>query len=299
MAHVVGMNPILSRGGRLGPATSRDIPRRSLRALRPSVSVEPLVEIVESAILPRLLAAHGVSPHFPDNAIDIGRGVDHDVEPLVGLAMNVEAGALLGHVESLLMEGMSIDSLFVDLLAPAARQLGVRWEEDRCDFIEVTMGLWRLQEIVRELAARWPPEGRRCASGQRALFAAMPGDQHSFGTAMIDETFRREGWKTSVALDPTTPELIEHVARDWFDVVGLTVSCDCHIGPLPSLIHAIRSVSRNSHIVVMVGGRVFVEDPTLALEVGADGTAADAVQAVGVAAAGLVGAVAREMAASG
>ncbi len=287
MAYAVGIDPNVSAatGRRAGMTPGAAL--RSSFPIHSPAPAEPLVAIVESAILPRLMAAHGLAPLIRRRADEPDRSIQADAEALAPLAMHIEADALLDHIDTLLRRGVSIDSLFVDLLAPAARHLGALWEDDRCDFIEVTMGLWRLQEVVRELAARFPPERRSGNGGHRALFAAMPGDQHSFGTVMIDETFRRHGWTTDVVLDPTTPELLEHVARDWLDVVGLTVSCDCHIEPLPSLIRALRSVSRNPRIVVMVGGRIFVEDPMLAMEVGADGTAADAIQAV-AAAAGLV-----------
>lgn len=295
MGYAVGSNADSFQGLRMRSGLSQITSLRSSFSVAGPGADEPLTEIIESAILPRLMAAHGVVPAIRPHSDGADRPMAADVEALAPLAMHIEADALLDHVDLLLRRGVSIDSLFVDLLAPAARQLGVLWEEDRCDFIEVTMGLWRLQEVVRELSARFPPECR-AGGANRALFAAMPGDQHSFGTVMIDETFRHHGWRTDVALDPTNAELLEHVARDWFDVVGLTVSCDCHIEPLPSLIRAVRSVSRNPRIIVMVGGRVFVEDPALAIAIGADATAADALQAVLVAGS-LVGAVEREMAA--
>lgn len=77
--------------------------------------------------------------------------------------------------------------------------------------------------------------------------------------------------------------MLERVAGEWFDVVGLTISCDYHIAPLPSIIAALRNVSRNPKLCVMVGGRIFVEDPSLAERMGADGTAADAKVAVKIA----------------
>jgi len=83
------------------------------------------------------------------------------------------------------------------------------------------------------------------------------------------------------------------VRDEWFDMAGLTVTCDCHIAPLPSIVRAVRASSRNPRICVMVGGRVFAHNPQLAASVGADGTAPDARIAMQVAGE-LVEAVARE-----
>lgn len=259
---------------------------------------EPLAEILENAILPRLLAAHGLMPKDRGPTRPGPVPDQFDVETLAPLAMDVEADALLDHVDALLRQGVSVDSLFVDLLAPAARHLGIMWDEDRCDFVQVAMGLWRLQEVVREISARLPPEHPPGYGHQHVLLAAMPGEQHSFGTVMVDEMFRRDGWQTDALLDATRAELIERVARDWFDVVGLTVSRDCNIDPLPRLIRALRSVSRNPRIIVMVGGRTFMQDPSLAAAVGADGTATDAIKATAVAR-DLVHAIVCEVRASG
>jgi methanogenic corrinoid protein MtbC1 len=111
----------------------------------------------------------------------------------------------------------------------------------------------------------------------------MPGNQHNFGTVVMDELFRREGWITERMTDAETSDLLRGVRRDWFDLIGLTVSCDCHIEQVASLIVALRNVSRNSGVCIMVGGPVFSKDPDLAAKIGADGTAADAKLALKVA----------------
>lgn len=202
-----------------------------------------------------------------------------EIDAFAPLSLQVEADMLLDYVDGILNRGVGIDTVMVDLLAPAARRLGEYWEDDRCDFVDVTMGLWRLQEIVHELGTRLPAE-RRVGPGKRALFASMPGDQHSFGTVVVEELFSREGWLTDRMSEASTPDLLERVAGEWFDLIGLTISCDYHIAPLGSVIVALRNVSRNPNLCVMVGGRIFVDEPDLALRVGADGTASDAKVAV-------------------
>lgn len=242
-----------------------------------------LSTLIESEIIPRLIVAHSseapiVSESVGDHVIEPG-----EVEALAPLALQVEANALLSHIEAVLARGVSVDTVMVNLLAPAARLLGQYWEDDLCDFIDVTMGLWRLQEVVHEIACRMPADRLSAAGSNRVLFASMPGDQHSFGTVLIDELFRRAGWITDRISEAKTTDLLKRVGGEWFDMVGLTVSCDCHVEDLASVILALRNVSRNPRICVMVGGRVFSVDPDLAVRVGADGTARDAKLALKVA----------------
>ena len=242
-----------------------------------------LSTLIESEIIPRLMIAHAGDTVEIDDAPGEAAITAAEVEALAPLALQVEADALLRHIEFVLARGVSVDTVMVDLLAPTARLLGEYWEDDRCDFVDVTMALWRLQEVIHEIAARLPADRVLAAGGHRALFASMPGDQHSFGTVVIDEVFRRGGWVTDRLSDADTSDLLKRVGEDWFDVIGLTISCDCHIASLASIITALRNVSRNSRICVMVGGRIFSADPDLAAEVGADGTARDAKLALKIA----------------
>lgn len=245
--------------------------------------VSSLSSLIEGEIIPRLVVAHSVAaptivPTDGDHAITIA-----EIEELAPLALQVEADALLAHVESILARGVAFDTVLVDLLAPAARLLGEFWKDDRCDFIDVTMGLWRLQEVVHEISSRMPGDEVHGGAGHHALFATMPGDQHSFGTVVIDELFRRHGWVTDRVSEVENADLLKRVADGWFDLIGLTVTCDCHIAPLASTIAALRNVSRNPRVCVMVGGRIFSDDPDLAVLVGADGTARQADLALKVA----------------
>jgi methanogenic corrinoid protein MtbC1 len=179
---------------------------------------------------------------------------------------------------------MPVETVLVDLLAPAARELGLLWEDDRCDFLEVTMGVWRLQEIVHEIAGRRVTSLRAGRTPRRILLANMSGDQHGFALVLLEHLFELAGWETDRLSPDDGQDMTRCVAQDWYDVIGLTVSCDCHMGPLPSVIHALRSVSKNPRLRVMVGGGAFARSAVVAADVGADGFAADVRQAVTVAA---------------
>ncbi len=260
--------------------------RQSLADFRTRVEndhARSLSALIEGEIIPRLVVAH--TTHAPAIALAPTNDIIDaaEVEALAPLALQIDADSLLSYIEAILARGVSVDTVMVDLLAPTARLLGEYWENDQCDFIAVTMGLWRLQEVVHEIACRAPADKPLSVGGHRVLFASMPGDQHSFGTVVIDELFRRDGWMTERISGSETTDLLKRVADDWYDMIGLTVSCDCHIEKLSSIIVALRNVSRNSRVCVMVGGRIFSVNPELAMHVGADGTAPDAKLALNVA----------------
>ncbi|WP_373488270.1 B12-binding domain-containing protein [Blastomonas sp.] len=187
-----------------------------------------------------------------------------------------EADVLTEAILVYLSRGIAAETLFIELIGPTARHLGQMWDNDACDFVDVTMGLWRLQQLVRAIALQAPPVDGWHNSGYTALFTTMPGDQHSLGTSILSECFQRAGWIVETLIEPDQSELFRAIGTKHFDLVGLTATMDTHIGTLPKLINAIRSVSCNPKISVMVGGPALGCDPARALALGADGTAPDA-----------------------
>lgn len=239
--------------------------------------------IIEGEIIPRLMMVHSVRSASADDKSEIDPTEAHR---FALLPLKLEAANLIEEVDAFLDEGVSIEAIFLDLLAPAARRLGKMWETDECDFIDVTMGLWRLQEVMREISSRVPMDRAvPPPDAARALFAPMPGDQHYFGPLMLDEFFARGGWKSTVLTKPLRKELLDCISREAFDVVGLTLSRDCPSAALTNIIKAIRSVSANPHLSILIGGRMINQNPAIVAEVGADGTGADARAALDVAAA--------------
>lgn len=288
MASVYGIVRSIAKVGSPVPMLRSIVGRKPvLPTTKPQARVEGFAALVEGQIIPRLIVAHGRDTsalEFDVACSSCGASISSD-EALVfaPLALNNDACTLLDRVEVFLDRGVSVDTVFVELLAPAARYLGTMWDEDEADFVGVTMALWRLQELVRELSSRVPARSDGDAPHRRALFSVMPGEDHSFGTVIVEDVFRRAGWQTELLTHCDTSELLGLVARVDFDLIGLTVTGSGHCETVPSVINGLRSVSRNPYVGVMVGGHAFAQDPALAMRLGADATAADATSALVIA----------------
>jgi MerR family transcriptional regulator, light-induced transcriptional regulator len=241
--------------------------------------IDSVNTIIESEIIPRLLMAHSATDTRTRPRLLRSISAD-EASRFAVLPLRLEAASLLEEVDAFIAKGASVETICLDLLAPAARKLGEMWEQDECDFLDVTMGLWRLQEVMREVAARAPVDFAGLAIPYSALFSPMPGDHHNFGTLMLEEVFARGGWRSEALIKPERRELLDRLARQPFDLVGLTLARDCPSAALTNLIKAVRNVSANPHIIVLVGGRMVNENPEIATEVGADGTGADALTAL-------------------
>jgi methanogenic corrinoid protein MtbC1 len=188
-------------------------------------------------------------------------------------------------VRDLIAMGASPDQVMLDLFAPTARRLGEMWETDDCSFVEVTVAVARLQQLVHVAAEalRLNP-GPRPALG-RILLAWVPGEQHSLGLTMVAEYLRRDGWELVVApAHADAGDLVSFAASEWFDVVALSAAGDRQVVKLRRLINDVRRSGKNREARVMVGGSLFESRSDLVKRVGADGWASDAPGAARVAA---------------
>jgi len=261
------------------PATALSKPRsRASRELRVL-----LASILEHELIPKM--THGVKPTASSA---VAGGVHAEPASRIGLdqvryvaeaSLHPDPDRLASHIGKLRLAGLSLESLYLDLLTPAARELGARWENDTCDFVLVTLGLLRIQQIMCEYSPEFLQEGAP-PTGRRIFVAPLPGSHHTLGAVMVSDFFRRAGWGVECALDGSKPQIVKSVRREWFDAIALSISLVNQINTLTSLVSEIRKASLNRGILVLVGGAVAHSVPDLAARVGADVVTLDAKEAV-------------------
>jgi methanogenic corrinoid protein MtbC1 len=201
-----------------------------------------------------------------------------DIAEFGALAMSANGAESADFFKSMLAKGHRLDTLFVHLLAPTARYLGELWDQDRCDFVDVTIGVARLQEILAFFeSARQTPI---VDDHHRALLITRPEEKHFFGLDMVAKLMRAAGWDVVVGKGLSAADNILTAKKNWFGVIGITLSGDAGIKDVGRTIETIRRTSRNRKIGVMVGGPAFTGNPDLAVRVGADAVADDGPAAV-------------------
>ncbi len=250
----------------------------SLASQRPAVEerLSRLVDTIERDIIPRLVRAHSRAPDLRPVAL---APQPDEVARFSEFVLSRNDAAVQAQLAALRERGVSVESIYIDLLAPAARHLGVLWEEDRCHFADVTVGLGRLQQIMRGLSSAFGTEIDPPAGGRRALLAPAPGEQHTFGLSMVAEFFARAGWEVVGVMDPMSAKLEDRVKNEWFDLVGFSAGSTTRLQPLTDCIQSVRRFSHNRALAVLVGGPLLVVHPELAERIGADGATTDGRQA--------------------
>ena len=234
-----------------------------------------LASVIAQQIVPRLLLIHKNDRRDDPSVETFTRD---EITEFGDLTMAPDSSSARAYFEKMQARGHSLDTLFVHLLAPTARRLGEYWEEDLCDFVDVTIGVARLQELLTIFGAA--EDIPLIDLQHRVLLATAPGEQHVFGIDMVGKLLRAAGWDVAIRKGPSIKEIAADVAADWYAVVGVALSAEEGLEEIGRSIDEMRRVSRNRHLCVMVGGPVFTGHPERAVQVGADGVADDAPAAV-------------------
>jgi MerR family transcriptional regulator, light-induced transcriptional regulator len=257
-----------------GPVASSPVPDDAPARLAPR-----LADIVEAKIIPRLVQAHqrdgpatnGAVASAPADALPPPDPVDR----LVAMVLAGDIVCAVRLVETLCWTGASFESLCTGLLAPSARRLAVLWNDDRCDFAQITIALWRLQQLLQELGPQFPSRTAGHASRPRVLLVPVPGEEPTLGLAVAMTTLADAGWRVAAGSPSTMTHLRTMVGREWFDLAAITVSGEAHVRRLAQNVDALRKASRNPKIRVLVGGSLLGQRPDLVAVVGADGAMTD------------------------
>lgn len=238
-----------------------------------------LLQTIEHKVIPYLLHAHTApaegaaeSPEQRALGADEVTRITADLTELVASTGQADVDAFMAELEAA-HPGQS--AAIMQMLAEAARELGAQWERDERSFVDVTIGVGRLQRAMHGVAGHGDESLEECQDGRTVLLALTPGEQHTFGMAMAATLFRRDGWTVIDDLPCGDEALAACVSEQRVDLVGFSLSGEVLIGGLASSIHTVRNASLNRDLRVIVGGKVFADDPERANEVGADAVALD------------------------
>ncbi|MBU3647464.1 MAG: cobalamin B12-binding domain-containing protein [Limnohabitans sp.] len=242
---------------------------------------ESLLAVIEKQIIPRLLNVQQFfsvkSAHLPHLTSE---GAHPEFDAFTQACMNGHTADANRLVNALMAQGMSAEQVFLDLVTPAARQLGAWWEQDLCDFTQVTCGLAIMHQMIYRLGYASPAGPSVEGETDRVMLACAPGSQHFLGLTIVADFFRTAGSEVVLEISSTQSELERAVANEWFDVVGISVALEAQLQSLPSLIQQLRARSGNPKVRVVLGGPIFVLKALHANELGADAIFTDARDAV-------------------
>ena len=241
--------------------------------------LKALTQTIEGEIIPRLLLMFSGSMVPPPRSGE-AKSVSHsDITTFGELLMTSQLRECIAYVELLRANGLPLETIFLDVMAPAARWLGTLWTEDLRSFTEVTLALGTLQRVFRHFASEFA-KNYPLLPARRALLVPAPGEQHTFGLFVVETFLHRAGWQVDTMANYDSLAVRDYLAANPVQLVGISLSCERFLEETSAAVEMVREESADHGVAMMVGGKVFHGAPDLARELGADATAADAEETV-------------------
>ncbi len=163
---------------------------------------------------------------------------------------------------------------FVRLYGRTAAALGDLWQADACTGADITVALSELQLVYSRMRRHGVIDPDRAVGAYRVTVAQMPGDLHIVGSILQADVLRSRGWSAMSRFPSSTQELLNEVARRPLDCLVVATSSvspdDEGFERLRTLVTALRAVSLNPDLAIVVAGRAFTDSPGAFREVGAD-----------------------------
>jgi methanogenic corrinoid protein MtbC1 len=175
-------------------------------------------------------------------------------------------------------EGVPLETIYLGYVAATARRLGDLWNADQITFVEATLASGKLFRIVRGLRRIVANSILADRDERPAMFALVPGENHSLGIEIATDIFRRNGWEIDMMVGLDHDTLVDRADKRHYRAIVLVANSDNLIGSLTQLVLALRISHPLAHIVV--AGNIVDLHPEIETLVGADDVIKDIETAV-------------------
>ena len=188
-----------------------------------------------------------------------------------------EAGRL---IHEAVEQGTVVGEIYRDVFERTLKEVGLMWMQDRLDVAMEHYFSASTQLIMSQLYPHITAAAREKKTTV-CMVIAVCGEFHDIGARMVADFMEMDGWKTFFLGNNLCSEHIIRAAADRRpQVLALSATMFFSVEAIARAVRAIRGVGALRDLVVLVGGRPFNQDPELWKQVGADGFARSAAEAV-------------------
>lgn len=205
---------------------------------------EDLVANLAREVIMRVASKDRMLDHVPYEANP------EALEKLCVALLSDDDKAASGIISELRADGVRAEDIYLKQLAAAARILGDKWVNDELSFSQVTGATGRMYAIMRSLRHLFEP--KLPLHGKAAVFAAVPGEDHTLGVHMAADFFRKDGWDIALKVGMDHDELVAEIGKTPVGILGLSVSGKHSIEALSRLVVALNICSPS--LIILVGG---------------------------------------------
>jgi len=183
-----------------------DVYRRNqanLRRLKEKLPEDLVANLAREVIL-RVAPKEEALDHVPYSA------TPEELETLCDALVSDDDKAASMLVSDLRADGVKAEDIYLKQLAASARILGEKWESDELSFSQVTVGTGRIFAIMRSLRHLFEP--KVTSLDKTAIFASVPGEDHTLGVNMAADFFRKDGWEIALKVGLDHDQLVAEIS---------------------------------------------------------------------------------------
>ena len=175
-------------------------------------------------------------------------------------------------------QGTSVKDIYLQVFQPAQQEIGRLWQTNRISVAQEHYCTAATQLVMSQL---YPYIFASDKIGRRLIASCVGGELHEIGIRMVADFFEMEGWDTYY-LGANTPaaSILQSIEERRADVLAFSATMTFHLSRVIQLIDQVRAAKIGRDMIILVGGYPFNVSPGLWQQVGADGYAADAQQAI-------------------
>ncbi|MEK7991583.1 MAG: cobalamin-dependent protein [Thiotrichaceae bacterium] len=175
-------------------------------------------------------------------------------------------------------KGVNVKEIYLDVFQYAQYEIGRLWQMNKISVAQEHYCTAATQLIMSQLYSYIFSTER---SGKAMVATCVGGDLHELGVRMVADFFEMAGWDTYY-LGANMPALsiLQELQLREADLLAISVTMTFHLHAAEALIAAVRANPDFQDVKIMVGGHPFNLESSLWQEIGADGYARNAQEAI-------------------
>lgn len=191
------------------------------------------------------------------------------VTGLIAASLSGSRSAFAEFLAELKRARISLPALADVYIPLAAQRMGDAWLDDELSWLDVTIGVGRLQSLLREIGSAWVADQAGDTGHGTVLLIVPEREQHTLGPMVATGQMRRYGVSVCIRIAPGFNELRSLMAARHFDGVMISMATKEKIEPVAKTVRFLKSVMTQPTPII-VGGAVMSKVEDLASCTGAD-----------------------------
>ena len=218
-----------------------------------------------------------VVPSFLDPAAPLAAlARDH-----LALLLRGDRGTAGQRILAAVAAGTPIRLVYMEVFQRTQREIGRLWQMNEISVAQEHYCTAATQLIMSQL---YPHIFAGPKHAGTLVATCVAGDLHEIGVRMLADLFEMAGWN-AYYLGANTPSsaVLQTLHERQAQVLAVSATLGFHVAAVQDLIASVRADERFAHIKVLVGGYPFNLTPGLWQQIGADGHASTADEAISLA----------------